>query len=426
MGYQRVFFLILIGFTTYSTHAEVPRHVNRYKASANQAYKFVSAQPPITLESILQSIAMETAQQVEERLREIVRLKQAEGIRLIQQALDQMIEKNLSPKEIAILTAVLEMATDDQIQAAIGDVAQAQKGERVRAWLGLASAIEKKVSERWKLIPEVKALKILARQTITLVRLTPEGKQQFRTTQKTFKESLNLLGDRKLDGKGVAKLFSSALSLSKFVVGESLRDVKAAVNPVEFRKTLLAVGVLTNAAANHEPTSKMMVRGILDRELENDRIVANDDGSPNWPRTIEKLAALQPQDARAVTNVLAEAKVISNKEAQFVHGAITRAEAGHRTVRDFALFFENNQKPKNQLEFQDQVSEMMVLTEQMKQRDQIGEDVAFEVQRAGAFALAGSNAIESSRMILEALKNPITRRNLGMATLPAQSPTVIR
>ena len=52
----------------------------------------------------------------------------------------------------------------------------------------------------------------------------------------------------------------------------------------------------------------------------------------------------------------------------------------------------------------------------MRQRGQIGDDVAAGVLRANAAAMAGEAAVDAGQRIETLLENPITRRRLGLDT----------
>lgn len=374
-----------------------------------------------SVDAFVEEVAQQTAVEVERRLLLIVEQYQAQGIAFVEQALSRMIEKNLSAREVALLTMALELATDDQIQQAASAAAQARKAQRLPAWLNLAQTIQMKMAEKVNLVPEAQAVKILAEHTLKIGRLSEQAKLELRATQRTFKESLYLMRDKKIDGKGIAKLFSASVLLAKAAAGETVRDVKTALNPVEAERPLKAVALLANTVANSDPYSKMVLRNFLANELHNDRIVPDANGNPDWGQTLQKLAVSSPQQIQEVTRAMVAAKLINPEQARNVDRVVAHAEAGQRTVGEFATFLRENAGQQNTKSFQDQAQWFQRETELMRQRGQIGDDMALGVQQSLAAAMIGTNAVQAAQRIEALLENPITRRRLGMAERP-QSP----
>ncbi len=352
---------------------------------------------PFTVEELLEEMANHTAEQIEIRLRQIVDFYRADGFRMVAAALDKLIEKNLSAKEVAILTGVLEMATDEQVTG---------------NWMELASRIARKLKKKGSEAPEVRAVKILADQTINLALMSPQAKINFRKAQKGFKDSLFLMGDKNIDGKGVAMLFTASFSLSSFALLEGLRDLKAAFNPVEMERTLKAAALLGNSIANGDPSSKAVLRSFLSSELEHKRITTNEDGSVNWSLSLSKIASTGPKDAREIARVLAGANLISPQQAQAVSSAIGHTEAARSTLQKFASYLEQP-GPKDLLGLQTWAQKIQGDISTMNESGQIGDSLARQVQAATAMVIAGGSLAESSRMIQEGLKNPITQRRLN-------------
>ncbi len=354
-----------------------------------------------TVDQVLIEIAQGTVDVVAERFRQLMIEFGNRGVLRVQQSIDELLKKNLSAKELAILSAVLEMASDEQIREAASGLRGGAL--RVGPWNELAQAIAAHLAKRNDLAPELKALKILANQTIEILALTPDAQKEFRQSQTRFREAMTLLGDDKIDGRGIAKLASA----SGRVIGASLRefgrDIKLALQPARLEKTIDAALLLTNTFANANVESKVLLRPILIRELERDRIVIGPNNRVDWKTTLEQMATLAPTDARTVTSVLKQHGKLDKAEAQQIENTIAQLEDAHRAYDDLARYSRMPRATTPQ-EFQTQMEDVQQLATEWNHRGRLSNDVKSGVIRVAAAFSAASSAREANRMIQEGLE----------------------
>jgi len=296
------------------------------------------------VEQLMKEMAVSTAQQFDARVRFIIKNYHRAGVERINQALERALEKNLSRIEMQVVLGLLEAATAEQMAEKIKE--KSDKGP----FAFFAQTIHSKLSERVGGTPEVKAVKILAKQVAQLSNLTDKEKIRFHENLGRFGAAFRALGDDKIDGKGMMLLLAASMHGAKNVLEGALRRVKDVLNPVNLETTLKAMGLLANTVLNPDPISKDILRNFLDEEIEKHRFVARRDGTVDWKRTAEGLAHSAPEDARNLVDVLVGVDVLKKKDVETALRGIEYAQRVQADMRRFRELYEKDPEGKFVLE----------------------------------------------------------------------------